>query len=350
MFTEECTSCGICVPKCPFLQELGSPLNFNETDPSAAFSCALCGRCKTACPNGLYPGDYFYSMRVKAIKDGFIDIRDYRYLYPDNPKNYYEYAKKALDVDYSDIEGLDKTLFFPGCNLAVFSPSLTRATYNSIKTKHGGCGFSLECCGRPYYLLGLTDNGKSHAESIANRFAQAGVLIIAFACRGCYYYLKESLAKVGIIADTVYKHLSEDSLVAGEGKITIHDACPDRFQGVYANDTRDILIKCGYDIVEMDSSKENSICCGSGGMLSNFREDLTKKHIEMRAGEVRKVGVDTVTAACLSCVMKLCAADIGNTKACHILNMVLGVEPDYIDIKKRVKDLITEEMWAEMNE
>jgi Fe-S oxidoreductase len=289
-------------------------------------------------------------MRVKAIEENFIDIRDYKYLYPDNPKNYYAYAKNALGIDYSDIEYLDKTLFFPGCNLAVFSPSLTRAAYNSIKNKYSTCGFSMECCGRPYHLLGLAGNGKSHAETIAERFAKAGVSIIAFACRGCYYYLKEPLEKVGIIADTVYKHLFEDTLVMGNGKVTIHDACPDRFQGVYANDTRDILIKCGYDIVEMDSSRKDSICCGSGGMLSNFREDLTKKHIDMRAREVRKVGVDTVAAACLSCVMKLCGADIGYAKACHILNMVLGVEPDYLDIKKRVKELLTKEMWAEMNE
>lgn len=354
---EKCTGCGACSTSCPFLNETGeSPAGMAQRGITAheAYSCSLCGLCSSVCPVGLNPMEMFAQQRRDTVNNNEIDINEYRYMFPDRPNNLMNTYRRYFGIDYSDIASFEKieSCFFPGCTLMSYSPALTREVFKRL-TSAGACqGMWVECCGKPLDQLGLQQRlGSAHA-SLKEFVEKHSIKRIISACPGCYYELRKIFSSDELEIQTVYEALKfEDAISRAGERCTIHDSCPDRVEGIFGSQVRQALAGTNRTVVEMTHSRDQTICCGSGGQQSHFRADLVEEIIQMRREEVQQSGADTLVGYCLSCVLKY-ESKMPDISVVHALNLLLGLEPDYRGAKERAANMLSgpdgEKIWEEI--
>lgn len=83
-------------------------------------------------------------------------------------------------------------------------------------------------------------------------------------------------------------------------KATYHDPCYlGRYNGIY-DAPRQVIEKCGVELVEMPRNKSNSFCCGAGGgrIWIPDHEDVKQRPSENRMEEAKTLGVEYFAVAC----------------------------------------------------
>ena len=141
---------------------------------------------------------------------------------------------------------------------------------------------------------------------------------IVTTCPHCFNILKNEYPDLGGNYE-VYHHsqflqklIDEGKLkIAGGGafegkKITYHDSCYlGRANEVYEA-PRSLLQNLDNQLVEMERSRQNGLCCGAGG-AQMFKEDESgEKRINIeRTEEALKTGADIIAANCPFCITML---------------------------------------------
>ncbi|QGZ99245.1 (Fe-S)-binding protein [Dehalobacter restrictus] len=344
----ECQECGLCSNGCNFLAESASPAEMARRGITLeeAYGCALCAKCKAVCPFGLSPQPMFQARRVKAIQNQELDQEEFNYFMPDYEENVMNVYRQYYHIDYRDLE-IDEssdTYFFPGCTLMTYSPKLTREIYSRLHKKLGCRGILTECCGLPLHQMGLTDRAQRYTDFLIEKITGHGIKRLITACPNCYYLLRETLKSTGVEILTIYEVVDfPDNSQGNLPKCTIHDSCPDRFEGIFARQTRAALKNYGVEIVEMANILQDSPCCGSGGQISHFRPDLADKLVHNRLEEAKHTGAQILVSYCLSCVLNFARIDIDSELTVrHVLNLLLGVDEDYTDVKKQAAKIFAE--------
>ena len=339
------------------LQEIGEgPKQIASRGVSAteAFSCALCGACEAVCPVQLSPQSLFAAGRRQANSDGDISMGEYAYLRPDRTYNLMRVYRDYYGIDYGDIEltGTAASCFFPGCTLMTYAPELTRSVYAKLQSACGCAGLIGDCCGKPLSLLGLPAEKDRAAERLREKLQRHKIRDVVLACPGCYYELREQLAAANIRVRTVYEALAG---IAGgpvkQGIYTVHDSCPDRVEGIFGRQVRAWLQSRNLSLVEMEHHRKHSLCCGSGGMLSRFRPDMTERMVSRRVGEAAAAGAETIVSYCLSCAMKFADAPDA-VRSRHALSLLFGRDDDFSGVRGKAAAMLAgpqgEELWAKM--
>lgn len=359
----ECVGCGECSANCMLLQEIGidpAAIASRGATVDEAFDCSLCGLCEAVCPLNLSPAQMFAQRRTEAVANAEIDINDYRYLFPDRPVNVMSQFRKVYGIDYSDLRPVENgdTAFFPGCTMLTYSPGLTRKVYDSLGQFYPNLLFMMDCCGKPLYQLGLERRGENNREQLKEKISRLGIKRLIVACPNCYYELKKVLVDQCIELLTVYEVLKEHPRICngnvplpGKNQCTVHDSCPDRFEGIFARQVRQALQARGYQLVEMAYSQSTTICCGSGGQISHFRPDFAEQLVESRLKEAEDIGSEILVAYCHSCVLNFARIPSG-IKIRHALNLLLGFEEDYTGVKNLAREMFAgpdgEENWQQI--
>ena len=354
----QCIECSLCSQSCPFLSELEcSPKRLAEQGGAAeiAFSCALCGRCEAVCPSGLSPMELFAAGRRLAVGKREFVVEEYRYMLPDRPNHLMNVYRHYAGIDYCDIEiaGTANTAFFPGCTLMTYAPGLTREIYARLNKTCECGGLFTACCGKPLALLGLQQRADNAVQELVARLRAFHVRELIIACPGCYYYLREPLRAAGIVVRTVYEVLAVKVPAAARGRVcTVHDSCPDRFEGIFGSQVREMLGNNGFALTEMDNNREMTICCGSGGMISHFRPDLTKKLVSMRLSEAQKTKADMLVTYCISCALKFAAGFANGPAVEHALCLLVGRSEDFSTAKAGITAMLEgpqgTEIWKQI--
>ncbi|HZK53549.1 MAG TPA: (Fe-S)-binding protein [Desulfosporosinus sp.] len=344
----ECAECGLCSGACNFLAQTGvSPLEMAHRGITfeEAYGCAQCGMCEVICPLHLNPMQMFVDRRVEAVRNAELDPNDFNYFLPDCEENVMKLYRRYYEVDYSDITiDLDsRTCFFPGCTLMTYSPGLTKKIYSQIQLKYGCQGMLTSCCGKPLYQMGLIDRAEKYLETIIKEVKQRGIQRLVVSCPSCYYLLRDLLKGTGVEILTVYEMLdfkkdSPESLP----QCTVHDPCPDRGEGIFAQQVRGALESFGYELVEMSNNRENTLCCGSGGQISHFRPELACNLVESRLSEASSTGAAILASSCLSCVLNF-ARKPSELSIRHALNLLLDYDEDYTETKNKAAQMFAEQ-------
>lgn len=341
---QNCTDCQLCVGACPFLQEVGaSPIEIAGRQPTAAeaYSCALCGLCEAVCPASLSVKRMFWEARNAAVRSGQIDINAYRYMFPDREYNVMSYYREARGIQYEHLncDAECANGFFPGCVMQTYSPELVNEVYKHLKDNWGDISLITDCCGLPLEQLGLEARANSFSSRLLDKLTKLKIRNLIIACPNCYYLLKHKLANSNIKLLTVYEGLAPAKLPQSpDQEITIHDSCPDRHEGIFAEQARQALTLKGYTVKELPNCKEMAICCGSGGQVTHFRPDLADQLVAQRWQELEQNPASIVAAYCLGCVLNL--AKVPNSKKVqHVLNLLLDVEQDFTGVKAKAKEI-----------
>ncbi|MBP2649524.1 MAG: lutA 5 [Firmicutes bacterium] len=341
LIAKQCVGCGKCTSECNLLGEIGlSPAELvaRGVTGEEAFSCALCGACESVCPLGLSPKNVFQAKRIAAVENSEYDIAQYQYLFPDREPNMMSCYREVYGIKYDDIVIPDNasTVFFPGCAMLTYAPALTRKVYAVLKESCDCEGILTECCAKPLKQMGLETNYIEMRAKLVDSIEKHKISKFIMACPGCYYELAELLKPRGISVQTIY----EASEITGQlgpyvGVCTIHDACPDRFTGIFAYQVRNNLDQCGVSFIEMNHHQQNTICCGSGGQIGCLRPDLAEKQVKLRLEEAAEAGADILISYCMSCVIHF-ASEKTNIPVKHALNFLLRCDEDYGVTKEKI--------------
>ena len=172
------------------------------------------------------------------------------------------------------------------------------------------------CCGAPFHLAGTEHDFKEQAKKVKEEIEKQKLNLIITTCPHCFTTLKYEYPKIGIqlekevlhITQFIKKMIDEGNLIfqkKSNKKILYHDPCyiGRQSEGIF-DEPREILRKAGYEIVEFDLNRDNSICCGGGGLLRAY---LPKLSVEVSKEKLITYGkeADFVTAPCPFCYQNL---------------------------------------------
>lgn len=298
-----CIECVICLDECDFLQKyVESPrelvLKYLEDEfidmPTIPYSCNKCALCKFKCPQNLDIGKMTMEMCQKMVRHGI------------GPLSQHAPMVEAQEFYVSDefkaiITSDDKTtrrVFFPGCSLSAYSPELVIKCYEYLNEKLPGTGIILGCCGGPTYLLGDNNRFESISRDIKSEVEKLGADQIIVACPFCYSLLKEHKPELNPVS--LYTVLDEIGVPEEEDEtesFNIHDPCTTRYEPEIQASARSIVKKAGYNIMEIPHSREESHCCGMGGMVYVVDEELGKLRTRRTLDETSRYIV-TYCATC----------------------------------------------------
>lgn len=301
---KQCNACGACLTKCTFLKMHGLPKTIAETynpdhDAATGFECSLCGLCEAICPRDLKLTDFFLNMRRQAIQLGRVDLSRYKTVI-----KYEKRGNSSLFSYYGLPDGCD-TVFFPGCTLPGTRPGAVEHIYHYLKKQIPDMGIVLACCGKISHDLGRRTYFEQTFGNLRQRLVRSGIRRVLTACPNCFKVFKMYGRELSV--DMVYGILGRNGLpLKGhhQGKVTIHDPCPLRFENGIHNDIRDLVQKLGYSIQEMKHRRARTLCCGEGGSVGFVNRLLARNWSATRSTEAGNVPIVTYCAGCAGFLAK----------------------------------------------
>ena len=326
----KCYDCDLCDDACPVrLFNAGDKLNIiyntwnNEDDGVPMYSCLTCSACTNACPQLV---DY----------DSYVDIR--RNLIVGGPPAaeiphtvlqavLAAEAEEESDDDFLSVEelGIDsKVGYYPGCvdyidQEMIFSHvnegemnlgETTTAAFTlfesmDVDVAYLGRDF-LKCCGHDQKWQGMTEVFEKLKAYNQRKIKASGIDTLVSSCAECFRTFARDYELDDIKVMHTTEFLKENDFdmnlgVSEETKVTYHDPCRlGRQMGIYDEPRELIEAVEGVELVEMEHSGEDAMCCGVSSMMS-CNENSRALRIN-RFEEVRATGAEVMLTSCPKCV------------------------------------------------
>ncbi len=364
MDLDACTRCGRCQEHCPaFLtQKLLSPKKLindlgdhflkqaplivkarsGGTEPGEVpqligravqeeevWACTTCRSCVEHCP-----------VHIEHV-DKVIDMRRYKVLmegqFPEELKVAFKGletnsnpwglgqsigAESVSELDVPVLSGLeDKNidfLFFVGCMRSYDDRNKNVALAMVRILKHLGEKFAIlgmeeGCCGDPARRAGNEYLYQMLAQTNIETFNKYSIKKILTTCPHCLNTLKVEYSQLGFQAEVIHH---ADYLVQQirnqrislahpvDKKITYHDPCYlGRYSNIYESPRQVLRSTRSLELVEMDRSRRDSLCCGAGGSWMWMDEKTGERINHFRLKDVLAKSPDGVATACPFCVL-----------------------------------------------
>jgi len=323
---DECIECGICVEECAFLKKvcespkelaLKMKSGYYRDKPMIPYSCNLCDLCETLCENELNIGRMCLEIRQRMVKEGLGPLRAHNLLIKE--QDWVLSDSFTLAVPDPQVKECQR-VFFPGCNLSGYSPSLVLQTYDYLRKNLPGTGIFLGCCGSPNKEVGQQDKYHEIIARLEDEMGKLGGSEMIVACPYCYYSLKEygPSFELKSLFNIMLEIGLPDNATTGDCKLTIHDSCRSRYETEMQDSVRALLSNMGYQIEEMQNSRDQARCCGMGGMAAYVDFVVADEAAKKRIGEASH---DIVTS-CASCRETFAR----HSSSLHILDLVFNPE------------------------
>jgi Fe-S oxidoreductase len=333
---EYCIRCGFCKAICPAVSELGwdsasargrmtfikaildGDIEVNEKAVERLFQCTTCGDCKERCPPGVKTLDIIEDARADLVDMG-LGPKKHRILRERIDQFYNPYGAEMADKNKFKRDDETDTLYFIGCTAAFRRPETVIATMDILDAagvKYRVLGEDEWCCGSVMRRSGYPDVAEELRDHNVNEFEKAGIKTIVTSCSGCYRTLKKEYEMEGIevldITELVDRLMEQEKLSIGKSEdfVTYHDPCHlGRHMKVF-DSPRKVLDRIA-TLVEMEHCRENSLCCGAGGGVKSFSNDLAINIAKKRVEEANTTKAQMIITPCPFCRMNLSDAAEG---------------------------------------
>lgn len=345
--------CRLCMKECMMLKNFTScpkelfrnylEKGYQEMDKMIAFSCNECSQCTIKCPKDLDLKSNFIEMRKEYIKDNgnkqviesFVDADRIQRMECSK-----EYCTTLIP------EKKPKYVFVPGCTIPAYKPELVEKVYAHLKKVLGDdVTAMLRCCGKVTKMIGQSDDFILRNRIALDEIEKTGADTIITICPSCFVTFEQTATDKKVISywDLMREKIGFPEELIGKGKdsdvvFNIHDSCVTRNVSSHHENVRWILDKLGYKYEEMNNVKENTRCCGVGGMVCNSNPELYKEIYTRRANDCTQ---DSVISYCGSCRGTLEAA---GKDSLHILDLMFGDTYTESTFEKRSYSS-EEDMW-----
>ena len=226
---------------------------------------------------------------------------------------------------------MGNTFFFHGC--------LTRAKFKREKEIAEELIYAIDpaieidddfpCCGSFLFQHGTDEEITSHVNKVTKWLEEKGIDKLITACAGCYHYFRDeypkysedfndkvtiqhiiqyvnNLEKEGNLPFEL-KYIGEDKL-----KLTYHDACHLKSTDTpIIDEPRQIInkVKGKIKYKDMDRTREESICCGSGGGVRALFSEVKDYNTSMVFAQARKKMAKVLLTGCPFCYLSMTEAE-----------------------------------------
>ncbi len=343
-----CLECGKCSSSCPITRmnpdfsprlTVRRVLTGTEGSPfldESIWNCLTCGLCIERCPSNVLYVDFMVACREEAgllgktqscaHKDITLDLQRIMA----NPKinqNRLKWLPKGAKISESG-----DVLYFVGCLPyfdVIFRENKAKPleTAKSVVKILNWAGIepvllkNERCCGHDLHFTGDKANFEKLARINVSAIREADVKKVVTSCAECYRTLKLDYPKIVGELGVEVLHISEFlvELIEDEKielppefekkKVTYHDSCRlGRHMGVYDPPRTVIDSIPDIELLEMERSRENALCCGVSSWLNCGK--LSKQIQLDRLKEVKAIGADWLITSCPKCQIHLtCATD-----------------------------------------
>jgi fumarate reductase (CoM/CoB) subunit B len=293
-------------------------VQLNQEIASVFYKCTECLRCHQYCEHKIEVPPALRAGREIVIKEeacppGIKELRSSFEQYANPFKE--DLARKLRDIvpqKYFVPEA--QVVYFPGCRAINYFPRNIADTFTVLE-KAGvdyvsAYGQEKLCCGWLLYCLGDSKGFKEIAQEHYQSLSRYRMIISG--CPACVYALKVKYAELGLTLKKVI-HISEflRDLIE-ERKLTLnpqvkdmivyHDPCfLGRYLEVY-DEPREVLSGiCAHPLQEFSEIKEDSICCGGGGVFPYSSPETAQEVTRKRLEELDGTEVKTLVTTCPSC-------------------------------------------------
>ena len=322
---DRCGLCGECLASCPVMKiDQADAARFVERLAAGEYvfevldRCTGCMSCISFCPNGAHPYGLLLERYVERYRElGIPQIFCNAMPLRQGPNLWRGLDRWLTDKEREDLAAWSKApvseeVLFLGCNQRLTPYIADSRIFDGIKifTDAG------ECCGEYYLRLGLVDEARRRAASLAGRFRELGVQrVIAFcpACENTMTNLAPNALGVdyGVEVIGLVEWLSAgvtdgsiDLKRRLSGTVTVQDPCHASGLGAGpVEEVRRLLKLMGLDLREMDGCGDAALCCGLGASLARYKlRDVIRTGV-LRARDAGSTGADLTCAWCNGCYM-----------------------------------------------
>jgi glutamate synthase (NADPH) small chain len=318
-------------------------------------SCSLCGLCEHVCPNDFAMQDLCLQARQTLVDNKKM------------PPSAHEFA--LLDMTFSQSERFSLArhepgrqtsayAFFPGCQLCASAPGQVESVYRHLRSRlEGGTGLILGCCGAPAHWAGQRSRVDDQTAHIEEQWKRLGQPRLILACSSCLQIFKKLLPMIA--TDSLWSFLAAHppEAEASSGishSLAIHDPCSTRYENELQACVRQLTEQAGIEVEELALGRDNTECCGFGGLMLNANPDLAGEVVRRRAD---RSDTDYLTY-CAMCRDNLVAA---GKRVVHLLDLffphpeqddpALRPRPDWTqrqENRARLKARLLEQLWNEV--
>ncbi len=198
-------------------------------------------------------------------------------------------------------------IYFRGCTARQKENNISDATEKLLKL--AGVDYHIlddeKCCGSVLIRTGFYEDALKQIEK--NTEVLKGETIIT-SCAGCYKTLKEDYEGLDVV------HISQllDDLIKQNKlnfskkdlNVTFHDSCHlARHMNVF--DEPRSVIESVADLVEMENSRENALCCGAGGGVKSAYPEIAQEMAENRISQAKDTNSTILITTCPFCKLNL---------------------------------------------
>lgn len=311
-------------------------------------SCTECGRCSMMCPMGIHIAEMVGVNRQALAAAGLIpvelqvmqqgqfdkgtifeadiDVLEYK-LNEINQQLGFE-----IPVDQAPAEIMVLT---SGLDIMLFNDAMagTAKILHHMGVKWSFCTEAYEAANFGL-LSGHEDTQRKTSSAIINKAAACGAkLIITPECGHAFPSLRwEGAEMVGhalpfevmSISEYLGKQVMAGNLklkpVAEKKVVALHDPCKVGRMGGSFEEARAVVRALGLELHETESNHQYNFCCGGGAgvFLINRAADLRQKAYEIKMGEIKQTGAESLVVSCGSCRLNF---EVGKMKAHDTINV-----------------------------
>jgi heterodisulfide reductase subunit D len=299
-------------------------IGFSESVRDLLYLCTTCGACEVNCGVIESQVDLFTLLKKELLQNG-ITLQEPHQIVVENilsKKTPYAGRLPARDEWLAQekkgkMASQAEIFYFVGCVSSYRETEIANA-FVSILDKLG-IPFSASgeewCCGAPLYFCGHEDKVHDLVTHNVELIEKSGASTVVLTCPTCsmifkkYYpqWMKRKLPFEVLHATEFMERLQQKGTLKldtmhVEKTVTYHDPCHlGRGQDIYEA-PREILNRIkGIEFKDLTRSRENSYCCGGGGLVPIGFPDFSLDLARERASEMKSMGAELLLSACPAC-------------------------------------------------
>lgn len=338
-----CIQCGKCTGGCPMAMKtrlnprsliyrlLLTDNGFDLEGHEELWDCTTCSTCSERCPKQVNPMDMLIALRSQIVERGRVHPNvktalesTFRYGNPlTMPRE--DRAAWVGDAPVKNYEEGRDYLYFVGCTPS-YDPRVQQVARSLARlmakadVDFGILGEEESCCGSEVRRLGEAGLFEMMVEENQELFKSLGIHKMVTTSPHCFNVFKNDYPKNGMQVEhytqllsglvdqdsgTARGHLSFTGSV--DAKVTYHDPCYLGKHNHIFEEPRKVLLSIpGLQLVEMDRSREKSLCCeGGGGRMWLEGTNPGVRLAQSRIKEALETGAEILATACPFCLLTL---------------------------------------------
>lgn len=334
----ECIQCGKCTGGCPVsIRSILNPRKlvyeallgerFNPMERTEIWECTTCATCAERCPKKVRPYEVVLALRSNVVESGRVkptvrDALESTFMHGNPWGRVREKRSEWIgDLEVRILNEGDKTdLLYFVCCTAAYDPRVQEISKSMLKIlQKTGFDFALlgdaeNCCANEMNELGERGLFEMSRENNMELFGKYKFTQMMTTSPHCYHAFKNEYPEKNFdvfhYTQLLTEFIQEGKLtLKGEvaKKVTYHDPCFLGKQNKIFDEPRYIIQSIpGVEYLEMDRSRERSLCCeGGGGRMWMESESSEERLAEVRVKDAVDMGAEILATACPFCLLTL---------------------------------------------